>query len=331
MKAAPRISVLVVMLCLFPENSLAQDDTCSKFLIPLTVRDTRGEVIHDFSAHDLEIKVNGNIQQAESIRRDNRPRRIVILLDASGSMRGFGAESPWRQAVSSAQMVTNLSEGRAQVALLIFNEMVGEEIGFARDNTAIIKRVNALQKDQEFRDHSVQGTTHLFDTVSHALQLLKHPSSADTIYIASDAGENKSHLMHEDIQRELGESGVRVFLTLLINPPNYRGRSPEEISGPQDTSTLVERTGGERMSLTRNEISLGFQTKPNRTPLERMYYQGLFDNDLLQIQLAPPQSKKRDLKIALSPAGRDHLKGAQLFYPRQLYTCAPQKSPTTTH
>src|SRR5579863_7612887 len=100
MKAVPKIYLLVLMLCLFPGNSLAQDDACSKFLIPLTVRDARGEVIHDFSAHDLEIKITGNIQPGESIRRDNRPRRIVILLDASGSMRGFGAESPWRQAVS---------------------------------------------------------------------------------------------------------------------------------------------------------------------------------------------------------------------------------------
>ena len=85
--------------------------------------------------------------------------------------------------------------------------------------------------------------------MSHALQLLEHPSSADTIYIESDTGENKSRLMHEDIQRELGESGVRVL---------------------------------------------------------------------------------RDLKIALSPVGRDHLKGAQLFYPRQLYTCASRSSPTAT-
>ena len=163
-----------------------------------------------------------------------------------------------------------------------------------------------MQKDQEFRNHWVKGTTHLFDSVSHALQLLEHPSSADTIYIASDTGENKSRLMHEDIQCELRESGVRVFLTLLVNPLNYRNSSPEEISGPQDTITLVERTGGERMSLTANEISLGFQTKPNPTPLEgaRMYYQGFFDNDLMEIQPVPPPSKKGDLKIALAPVGR---------------------------
>ena len=330
MKFGSKIFLLLLIVCQVPWNSSAQDQACSKFPIPLTVRDIRGEVIHDFSAHDLEVKVNGNVQQVESIHRDSRTRRIIILLDASASMRGFGTESPWRQAVSSAQLVTNLSEGRTQVALLVFNEKIIEDIGFAPDNTAIIRRLNALQKDQELRNHWVKGTTHLFDSVSHALQLLEHPSSTDTIYIASDTGENKSRLMHEDIQCELGESGVRVFLTLLVNPLNYRNRSPEEISGPQDTITLVERTGGERMSLTANGISLGFQTKPNPTPLEgaRMYYQGFFDNDLLEIQPVPPPSKKRDLKIALSPVGRDHLKGAQLFYPRQLYTCASQTSPT---
>jgi hypothetical protein len=87
------------------------------------------------------------------------------------------------------------------------------------------------------------------------------------------------------------------------------------------------------MSLTSNEIALGFQTKPNPTPLEgaRMYFQGFFDNDLLEIQSVPPSSKKRDLKIALSPAGPDRLKGTQLFYPRQLYACAESKSPIARH
>jgi hypothetical protein len=62
MKFGSKIFLLLLIVCQVPWNSSAQDQAFSKFLIPPTVRDIRGEVIHDFSAHDLEIKVNGNVQ-----------------------------------------------------------------------------------------------------------------------------------------------------------------------------------------------------------------------------------------------------------------------------
>jgi uncharacterized protein with von Willebrand factor type A (vWA) domain len=53
-------------------------------------------MIGDVAAQDLEVKLGGNTLPIGNIHVDKRLRRIVILLDSSGSMRGYGKEVPWR-------------------------------------------------------------------------------------------------------------------------------------------------------------------------------------------------------------------------------------------
>lgn len=334
MTAPTRILLTLLMLCLVPCKHSAQSAPCTSILMPLTLRDARGELIHSYSAGDLEVKLNGNAQHLERIQRETRSRRMVVLLDASGSMKERGREILWRRAIASAQFLTGLSERRTHLALLIFNKEIVEEIGFSDDNAAIAKRLNELAQDQEFLNREVQGTTHLYDAMNRALQLLGQPTSADVLFLVSDAGENGSHLHFADIRRKLLQTGVRVFLARLeLAGTNNRNMSPEEVSGVEDTLTLVEQTGGAGMTLAPNQINLGFQTRPTPSVTEgvRMFYGGLFENDVLEVASPPSDSKKRELKITLSSSGRDRLNGAQLTYPHQLYSCALPNDIRTAH
>jgi len=125
-------------------------------------------MIRDVATRDLEARLGGITLPIESIHEDKRLRRIVILLDSSGSMRGHGKEIPWRQTIASAQPLASLSEGRARLALLIFNEKILEEIGFAGDNSAVAMRLSELENDQNYPDHAVRGATHLDDAMNRA-------------------------------------------------------------------------------------------------------------------------------------------------------------------
>lgn len=328
MTAPLRISLVLLILFLAPWKSSAQEDRCAKLLLPLTVRDARGELIHNYTDSDLEVKLGGAAQHLDRIQRETRPRRIVVLLDASGSMKEAGREILWPRAAASARFLAGLSERQARLALLIFNKKIVEEIGFSEDNAAITKRLNELAHDRKFLDHEVQGTTHLYDAMNRALQLLGQPTSADVLFVVSDAGENGSRLHFPEIKRQLLETRVRVFLARLETAEtNHRIRSPEELSGVEDTLTLVEQTGGAGMTLAPNQINLGFRSRPTPSVTEgvRMFYRGLFENDVFEFSSPPPDSKKRELKITLSSLGRDRLNGAQLTYPHQFYFCIPPK------
>jgi VWA domain-containing protein len=330
MKFGLKTFLLLLIFSQVPGNSSAQDEACPKFLIPLTVRDTRGEVIHSYSAADLEVKLNGDAQLAENIHRETRLRRIVILLDASGSMKGIGKEVPWRQAVASAQILTTLSRGRAHLALIIFGERINEQLGFAQDNLSVEKRLGELEKDQSYLDRQIHGMTHLNDALESALQMLKQPTSADELYVASDGGENGSSTSLGKVTKHVVDSGVRVFFAQLKLPADLGQRRREPIVG-LDFSELPPQTGGARMLLSPSGMELGFdtRTKFSLTDGIRMFFEGMFENDVLE--LTGREQDKKNLKIGPSAQGRSLLKGAQLFYPRELYHCVSSQPQGIAH
>jgi hypothetical protein len=182
-----------LLLCSFAWNASAQTDTCSNYLVPLVVRNVQGERIRNLSANDLEVKLNGNILPVENIQRESRPRRIVILIDASGSMAANSTFVPWRQSLDSASLLAGLSEGRAHLALLIFSEKILEEISFSADNTPIVKRIAELQKDTDYAKRQVHGRTILVDAMNRALQMFGQPSSADALYRERRSGERQPY------------------------------------------------------------------------------------------------------------------------------------------
>jgi hypothetical protein len=324
--------IVLALLSLTPQNGQGQATVCSQDSIPIVARDARGELIPGISSADLEVMVNGTPQKIMSIHREKRPRRIVILVDASASMRGIKHEVPWSQAIASAKLLTSLSEGRAQLALLIFNEKVIEEINFEPGNSAVSKRLDELEKDQEFFDHSVKGKTALYDAMWKALELLGQPTSADELYVASDGEDNQSHRKEKELEKKLAEGGVRVFASYLQGPLGSRSRTPEEMNIGRDLTELVERSGGEFIFVSPTGVAFGFDTHPNPSREEglRMFFEGIFENEVLQVSAANQVSGKRDLKITLSPSERVRLKGAQLFCPRQLPSCPASQSVSST-
>jgi len=325
--------IVLALLSWTPECTQGQATVCSQDSIPIVARDARGELIPGISSADLEVMVNGTPQKIMSIHREKRPRRIVILVDASASMRGIKHEVPWSQAIASAKLLTSLSEGRAQLALLIFNEKVIEEINFEPGNSAVSKRLDELEKDQEFFDHSVKGKTALYDAMWKALELLGQPTSADELYVASDGEDNQSHRKEKELEKKLAEGGVRVFASYLQGPLGSRSRTPEEMNIGRDLTEFVERSGGEFIFVSPTAVAFGFDTHPNPSRQEglRMFFEGMFENELVQVSTEKQVRGKRDLKIALSSSARERFKGAELFYPRQLHSCAASQGVSSTH
>jgi hypothetical protein len=325
MNSRTLFSLAFLFSCIFPTNASSQTDTCSNYLVPVVVRNAQGAMIRDLAAQDLEVKVGGNKLSVESISLDTRPRRTVILLDSSGSMRGYGKEVPWRQAIASAQLLASLSEGRVRLALLIFNEKILEEIGFANDNSAITKRLSELENDQSYMDRTVHGGTHINDALNRGLELLKEPTSADALYVASGAYENGSHLTQAQIEHKAVDAGVRVFLGITRTPGSISGwmRTPEILP---EFPEVAEYTGGRIMFLQPAGMDLGFEVHPKPTLIEglRLFFEAMFANQALQLATPGFGGGKRDLKIVASHSSQDRLKHARYFYPRQLYKCLPQ-------
>jgi hypothetical protein len=119
-----RTRILFFLTCAFlPFPFFAQQPAGSTHQIPLVARNSQGPMIQ-VPANLLPLKLNSKIVPIETVRKEARPRRMVILLDAGGSMGADSDLHPWRPSVNSASLVTRRPEGRALVALLIFNDKI---------------------------------------------------------------------------------------------------------------------------------------------------------------------------------------------------------------
>ena len=67
---------------------LGQDLGCQRRIFPVSVTDREGSPVRDLTPADFRAELRGQAVKILSVLPDNRPHRIVILLDASGSMRG---------------------------------------------------------------------------------------------------------------------------------------------------------------------------------------------------------------------------------------------------
>ena len=305
--------------------SCGQQPECPNCFVPLVMRNAQGELAHDYSPKDVTVKIDGIPVAVDEIHGEQRLRRIVIVLDASGSMK-----DSWRHAVSSGSIVASLAEGHARLALLIFNDKVVEQIGFDRGNSAVEERLKDLQNNGEFAKTSVHGGSAINDAIASAIVLLVDPTTADSIYVVSDGHDNKSHTDQWDIKQKLSASGIRVFADVL-RQWNGSGRvyQSELLGTGPDFQDLAQLTGGASIQADPTETKLSFPVRPKSSVIEaaHLFFAAMFDNEVLQFSWTNLGTNKRDMKISISETGKDHVPGMQLFYPRQLYACASKVVP----
>ncbi len=108
--------------------SWARDDACLYRTVSLTAADRELAPIPDLKPEDFRGEFRGKPVKIRSIVADERPHRIVIILDASGSIGPPPPTTPGRSAWSlERQLASHLVEIRPRettFALLIFNDKV---------------------------------------------------------------------------------------------------------------------------------------------------------------------------------------------------------------
>lgn len=204
--------VLLLFLCASPYPTNAQAP--ETHTLPVTVVTVDGKPVTNLQSHNVHI--HGSGAQIKSFSLDTGPRRIVLLLDTSGSMGNNDAGKP-RLAVASELMNLFLDTVPAgdSLALYQFADSPREVIAFTHDVAAIRRSISSISPD---RERDMVGRTNIRDALN---VILTNPRESlafgDSIVIFSD-GEWDSE---EDKQRSfaslasaLVQGGVRIFLVL---------------------------------------------------------------------------------------------------------------------
>ncbi len=329
------VSLLALALC--TPAAGPQEVTCLRRGLPVALRDKQNLPIENISVADLEAKVHGKPIKILSLAPDPRPHRLVLILDASGSM-GSTAGEPALFALEFALAwhFFEVNRQKSQIALLIFNDKVTEMVDFAQGNSAVGDRLRQISSDRNYVKTNVKGRTALRDTILEGLQLLGHPSSADALYVLSDGGDNASKRSAANITQRLAVTSVRLFAVLLRQPVGYRNRTPEELSGPDELSEIAGKSGGEILTAAAwngKQIALSADSEAKLKSQETLarLYQAILGDNLLEIELPFPIAKNEQWELKFSAGARRQWKGAQITYPTTLISCNSEVSGSGRH
>ena len=316
MVAKTFLIALLSLTGLIPTDLPAQDSGCTQRTVAVGVVDRQWNLVQGLGAANFRGKLRGRDVQILSVAVDTNPRRIVVLLDASGSM--MGSRDLWGAEKSFSEFLIRFGPPRAFIALMAFSATVLDSETFEQDPMTLMTNLHKLVNVCEQR--RTQGQTALFDAISTARVLLGAAKVGDVIYALTDAVDNKSRTEPKKLQEELLGSGVRVFGAMMS--PDDGNRTPLSES-PSQFRSMASATGGNMLTLPSGGSSLvkavAWYGALDHTL--RRFYQQMGEFYRLDVRLPETLDKPTKWKLEVIDAGGRPMRGVEIHYPQELMPC----------
>jgi hypothetical protein len=313
-------------------NLAGQDSGWTRRTVPVSVVDDQWLPVQGLSAANFRGKLRGHKVEILSVSVDTRPRHIVLLLDASGSMMG----EQWETAKSLAEDLIRFAPPSASIAQMGFSETVLETEGFDQDQSALLRHLADLVKVCE-QPRKTRRTA-LFDAVESARGALGVFEFGDVIFAVTDGDDNMSRTKPKRVEQDLVRAGVRLFSALVPRVRLFSALLPGEGLGtrtqiPAYTEgvirllSMIEATGGDLLAFPYGAASEPYPYIKAKTKDEatRVAFHRLFEEvgEPYRLELKLPETLDKPTKWnleVLDGKGKPN-RQVEVHYPQQLMPC----------
>jgi Ca-activated chloride channel family protein len=200
-------------------------------LIPVTVTDPMGKFVTGLDKENFKLVEDKLPQEILNFSSEDAPMSIGLVFDTSGSM-GPKLQTA-RKAASEFMKTANPVD---EFFLTTFAERPELVIPFT---TSIEEVQNRLMFAQS------KGRTALLDGVYLAMnQMKKARNPRKAILIISDGGDNSSRYTSSEVKNAVREADVQIYGIGIYEGMGNRGRTPEELGGPDLLHMLASLTAG---------------------------------------------------------------------------------------
>lgn len=230
------LAALAIFLLLSAPLLRAEEGSCLRRTMAVNVHDEEGNRVSGLTPADFRGTFRGQAVRILSVEVDHAPRRIVVLLDISGSMTD---RNKWEVARTMAEDIVLFAPVENSVALIVFAEEVVDRVDFAQGRSAVAEKLTAMANTDE-PPYQVKGQTAFFDALQEGISLLDPVRPGDVIYAFTDGGDNRSRSKPREVEKALLSAGVRFFAFIYYDSR----RQSEGFLGPALLDKLIEATGG---------------------------------------------------------------------------------------
>ena len=200
-------------------------------LVPVTVTDPLNRFVTGLDQDAFEVYEDKIKQKIVSFGSEDAPLTVGIVFDTSASM-GNKLE---RSRLSVAEFFKTANP-EDEAFLVEFNDRPQLVVPPTHNLEDIQNRLTFTQS---------KGRTALLDGVYLAVQTMKkarNPRKA--LIVISDGGDNSSRYTATEVRNLVREADVQIYGIGIYESAGNRGRTPEELSGPEMLRDLSEPTGG---------------------------------------------------------------------------------------
>lgn len=294
----------------------------------VNVLDVHGDVVRDLAKENFRLRLNGKPVEVLDARYSFGARRIVILLDMSGSMTEETGSAKWRVAREAVDDLLTEAPTDAPIAMLTFTGNVRDTFDFPNRRSVITDWLSKGPGQQPKLKYPPR--TALLDAVLAGLKFLSPVQSGDAVYVITDGDDNSSQATLVQATAALLHSGVRLFAFLFDVPLPAPDDDPiaiaQEQNGRDSLRKMVDDSGGSVFSIPGRRLYRASKDldytydKENRAKLE-LYTKELNDqvNGFWTLELAE-LSLNKDSRINVEIV--DHKgktrKDVGVTYPRLL-------------
>jgi len=306
MRFSTRIPLCVLLLVFSTVANAQRASGCPNRTVVVNVLDRDGNVMAGFGPTAFRAEYLGQPLKVQVGAATSAPRRVVILVDLSGSTRQSSALAR----LLAGNLAVSAEAKNLRPALVLFSDRIIDTVDFSHSFEDVVRRLAKLP--------DAWGRTAMLDALKYAMTLFGQPVPGDSVYLVSDGGENSSRVLQADVERAFVANGIRVYSFGIAGAEPFQ--NVEEHHGQTLLADLAERTGGEVLSL--NVEPSEANRARLKSSLQRLYQQ-MTDFYELQLELpTEPMRKPQRWNLEVVDAQGKKRKDVRVIYPHELAPCA---------
>jgi hypothetical protein len=314
------VAPLLPLALLLSPAVYSQSPDCTRRTVPVSVSTPKGTPVTGLQASNFEAALRGTPVQIVSIKPQDKPSRVVLLLDASSSVTGNSGDA-WHLYLAAADhLLANLPQGTS-VALEIFASRIVKTEALTEDRAKLRAELKNLSPVDKLVPHKERETA-LWEALREGAEILGPPEMGDMVYVYTDAGNNFGKATFRDAEQTLQDKNIRVFWLYL---DSARKVNVEVVAEITDFTAVVSDTGGAQITILPSRMSRDFPfIDRNGAETEAgLYLQKQYEliSHFYRLEIGfptPPQNgAKWNLKVKVPNA-----RNLQILYPRWFSDCS---------
>jgi hypothetical protein len=308
-----RAGLAAALLVLSAGVVRAQQANCFHRVIPVHVAMRDGAAPPRLTQANFVATVADKPVRLMGLSGARRPQRLVVLLDASGSVRG-GTTAGWEATVQvAAELLANMPP--LEVALALFSEEVEAVAGPTTDRERLLEEIERLRTGPREFERGRRQRTAIWDSLLDSITIFGPFRAGDVFYIITDGVDNFSETRPAAVTQALVSTGIRLFAFAIANEGFAYG------SG--DLERMVDDTGGGVAAGSPRDwraFKAAQESSPIGTALYAQY-RHILDFHQLDIELPETVTRPQVWNLTLTGLAEDDMKNLELSYPLRLFPC----------